>query len=160
RRAGQRALERSAHREAVGCFEQALVAMQHLPETQNTREQAIDLRFSLRNALVPLGEHGQIFDHLCGAQTYAEGLHPERRLGQVFAYLAEYFRQMGELNRAVESGERALALATALGDFTLQVMATFFLGLAYHALGNYRRAVDCFSKSVVSLPGDLLRERF
>src|SRR5262249_50070354 len=37
--AGSKAAMRSAHREAVGCFEQALVALQHLPENQNTREQ-------------------------------------------------------------------------------------------------------------------------
>ena len=32
RQAGTKALERSANREAVGCFEQALVALEHLPE--------------------------------------------------------------------------------------------------------------------------------
>ena len=61
RQAGAKAAERSAHREARGCFEQALVALQHLPEQQATWEQAIDLRFDLRNALLPLGEQGQVF---------------------------------------------------------------------------------------------------
>jgi len=42
-RAGQRALERSAYREAVESFEQALSILSHLPETRDTREQAIDL---------------------------------------------------------------------------------------------------------------------
>ena len=40
RQAGDKALARSAHREAVGYFEQALNALQHLPETRDTREQA------------------------------------------------------------------------------------------------------------------------
>ena len=160
RQAGAKAAARSAHREAVGCFEQALVALQHLPEQQDTCEQAIDLRFSLRNALLPLGEHAQTFDHLRAAQTLAEALHDERRLGRAFAYLAEYFRMTGDAARAVESGERALALATALGDFALEVMATFFVGTAYHALGDYRRAVDCFRRNVASLTGELIRERF
>ena len=66
----------------------------------------------------------------------------------------------GDSARAVESGERALALATALGDFALEVMATFFVGTAYHALGDYRRAVDCFRRNVASLTGELIRERF
>jgi tetratricopeptide (TPR) repeat protein len=160
RQAGAKAAARSAHREAVGCFEQALVALQHLPEHQDTGEQAIDLRFNLRNALLPLGEHGQIFDHLRAAQTLAETLNDQRRLGRASAYLAEYFRLTGDAARAVESGERALALATALGDFALQVMANIFLGTAYHALGDYRRAVDCFRRNVASLTGDLIRERF
>jgi class 3 adenylate cyclase/tetratricopeptide (TPR) repeat protein len=160
RQAGAKAAARSAHREAVGCFEQALVALQHLPECQDTCEQAIDLRFSLRNALLPLGEHGRTFEHLRAAQTLAEALRDERRLGRAFAYLAEYFRLTGELDHAVESGERALAVATTLGDFPLQVMANIFLGTAYHALGGYRRAVDCFRRNVASLAGDLIRERF
>ena len=56
RQAGTKALARSANREAVTCFEQALVALEHLPETRETLEQAIDLRFDLRTSLLPLGE--------------------------------------------------------------------------------------------------------
>jgi class 3 adenylate cyclase len=55
-RAGDRALGRSAYREAVGTFEQALHALAQLPETRATREQAIDLRLALRNALQPSGD--------------------------------------------------------------------------------------------------------
>jgi class 3 adenylate cyclase/tetratricopeptide (TPR) repeat protein len=160
RQAGIKATMRSAHREAVECFEHALVALQHLPETPETVEQAIDLHFNVRNALLPLGEHGRIFDHLRSAETLARGLHDQRRLGQAFAYLAEYFRPTGDSARAVEFGERALALATALGDFALQVMATHFLGTACSALGEYRRAVDYLNRNVASLTGELLHERF
>jgi hypothetical protein len=44
RQAGEKALARSAHREAVECFDQALSSLAHLPETRDTRVQAIDLR--------------------------------------------------------------------------------------------------------------------
>jgi len=151
---------RSAHREAVQCFEQALLALQHLPETPDTWGQAIDLHFDVRNALLPLADHERIFDHLRMAETLARSLNDQRRLGRAFAYLSEHFRMTGEPVRAIESGERALALATALGDFDLQVMATFFLGVSYSGLGEYRRAVDYFNKNVASLTGELLRERF
>ena len=57
-RAGQRALERSAHREAVESFEQALSALPHLPETRATREQAIDLRLALRKRSCRLATMG------------------------------------------------------------------------------------------------------
>jgi tetratricopeptide (TPR) repeat protein len=160
RQAGDKAAARSAHREAVGCFEQALMALQHLPAQQDTGEQAIDLRFSLRNALLPLGEHRRAFEHLRAAETLATALNDQRRLGRASAYLAEYFRLTGELDRAIASGERALAVATALGDFPLEVMATFFVGSAYHGLGDYRRAVDRFRRIVASLTGELTRERF
>ena len=39
-------------------------------------------------------------------------------------------------------------------------MATFHLGTACSALGEYRRAVDYFNRNVASLTGELLRERF
>jgi class 3 adenylate cyclase/tetratricopeptide (TPR) repeat protein len=158
--AGAKGAARSAHREAIGCFEQALIALQHLPEQPATWEQAIDLRFDLRNALLPLGEHEQILAHLRTAQTLAEALHDERRLGRAFAYLTEYFRMTGDAASAIASGERARTLATALGDGTLAVMATFFLGTACYDLGDYRRAVDCLRSNVASLTGALLHEHF
>jgi predicted ATPase len=45
RQAGDKAMARSAFREAVACFEQALTALRHLSEQRHTHEQAIDLRF-------------------------------------------------------------------------------------------------------------------
>jgi predicted ATPase len=48
RQAGEKAITQSAHREAVGYFEQALGALQHVPEQRHTLEQAIDLRIALR----------------------------------------------------------------------------------------------------------------
>src|SRR5712691_7240199 len=60
RQAGAKAFARSAHREAVGYFEQALSALSHLPETRDTREQAIDLRLALRSSLLPSRDSGRI----------------------------------------------------------------------------------------------------
>ena len=51
RQAGEKAMVRSAYREAAGYFEQALGALAHLPQERDTREQAVDLRFALRSAL-------------------------------------------------------------------------------------------------------------
>jgi tetratricopeptide (TPR) repeat protein len=160
RQAGAKAAARSAHREAIGCFEQALIALQHLPEQQATWEQAIDLRFDLRNALLPLGDQGHIFYHLREAETLAQVLDDRQRLGQVAVYMTEYFRMMSDLDRAVESGQRALAIATTLGDVGLQVKANFYMGSVCYDLGDYRRAVECLRWNVASLEGDLIRERF
>ena len=60
RQAGEKAMARSAYREAVGYFEQALSALPHLPEQRDTLEQAIDLRLALRSALQPSGDLGRI----------------------------------------------------------------------------------------------------
>jgi class 3 adenylate cyclase/tetratricopeptide (TPR) repeat protein len=113
RQAGAKAMARSAYREAVTCFEQALAALAQLPERRDTLEQAIDLRFDLRNALQPLGEHTQIFDCLHAAEPLAERLGDPQRLGRLACYLCFYFSVMGEHDRAIAAGQRALGLATA-----------------------------------------------
>src|SRR5262249_829771 len=61
---------------------------------------------------------------------------------------------------AVESGQRALMLATAHGDVGLQVMANFYVGTVYHDRGDYQRALDCLGWNVAFLEGDRSRERF
>jgi predicted ATPase len=60
RQAGEKAMVRSAHWEAVADFEQALSALRHLPEQRDTHEQAIDLRLALRSALFPSGDGRRI----------------------------------------------------------------------------------------------------
>ena len=160
RQAGAKAFARSALREAIACFEQALVAVGHLPESQERREQAIDLRLDMRNALIALGAFGAIFDHLYAAERLAVSLDDPRRLGWVSVYLSNYFCSTGDQDRSVETGQRALAIAMASEDFALEVMATFFLGLSYLSLGDYRQAVHYHRKNVETLTGEWLRERF
>jgi tetratricopeptide (TPR) repeat protein len=159
RQAGSKALARSAHPEAVTCFEQALTALTHLPSTRETLEQTVDVRFHLRNSLWPLGRLEQLLDHLREAESVAESLGDRRRLGLVSAYMSQFFAWMGEHDRAVESGRRTLTIAAELGDFALEVGANFRLGQAYYALGEYRPACEVLSRNVASLVGDRARQR-
>src|SRR5215813_2314625 len=160
RQAGTKALARSALREVVVCSEQALAALTHLPESRAMQEQAIDLRFDLGHALLGLREFRQAFDYLRDAATLAEALDDQPRLGRVSAYMCRHCREMGDHDGAVEVGLHALAVAETLGDFALQYMARHFLGVAYHVLGDHRRAMGLLRRNVESLAGDLLRERF
>jgi tetratricopeptide (TPR) repeat protein len=144
----------------VGCSEQAFAALRHLPESRATQEQAIDLRLDLRGALLELGELRQMLDHLREAATLAEALGDQPRLGRVAAFMCRYLREMGDHDSAVESGQQALAVAETLGDFALRVMAHQFLGVAYYALGDHRRALGVLRGNVESLAGDLIRESF
>ena len=91
RQAGEKAMARSAYREAVGYFEQALSALPHLPEQRDTREQAIDLRLALRSALLPSGDLGRILAALREAEALAEALDDPRRLGQISVFLSNHF---------------------------------------------------------------------
>ncbi|MBI3325760.1 MAG: AAA family ATPase [Nitrospinae bacterium] len=160
RQAGAKAVARSANREAVAYFEQALGALTHLPDSREMREQAIDLRFDLRTALNPFGEIGQISGYLREAERLAEALGDQRRLGQALIYMTIGFWQMGDQERALETGQRMLLLANDLDDFSLQIMANYSLGRVHSALGNYHQAVELFRKNMPLLKGDLSRERF
>jgi tetratricopeptide (TPR) repeat protein len=160
RQAGTKAMARSANREAVAYFEQALGALAHLPESHEVREQAIDLRFDLRIALVPFGNWAQIFAYLREAEQLAEAVGDQRRLGRTLSYLTAGFWEMGDETQALETGQQVLALANALGDFDLQIMAHNFLGRVHNALGNYHQAGELLRRNVTLLQGELSRERF
>jgi tetratricopeptide (TPR) repeat protein len=147
-------------KEVVGCAEQALVALRHLPESRATQEQAIDLRLGLRGALLELGELRQMLAHLREAATLAEALGDQPRRGRVAAFMCRSLREMGDHDGAVEAGQHALAVAETLGDVAPQVMAQQFLGVAYHALGDHWRALGVLRRNVEALAGALSRESF
>ena len=159
RQAGNKAAQRSAHREAAACFEQALTALGRVPESRQTQEHAIDLRFELRTALIPLGEYGRIFDSLQRAEILAKELDDQRRLGRVFVYLTSHFREIGEYDRAIESGQRGLSVAEELGDLALQVPTNHFLGQVHYDQGRYRQGSAFLRRNVESLTGELGHER-
>jgi len=160
RQAGEKAMARSAYREAVGSFEQALSALPHLPETRDTRAQAIDLWLALSSALQPLSDWGRILTYLREAEALAAALDDPRRLGQVCVKLSRHFYFRGAYDQSMAAGQRALVLATADGDGVLQALANQRLGLAYGTQGDYRRAIDCLRQTVASLEGARSRERF
>jgi tetratricopeptide (TPR) repeat protein len=160
RQAGTRAAARSAYREAAAYFEQALMALAQLPERRTTLEQAIDLRLELRNVLVPLDEQARILDHLRAAEPLAEQLGDPQRLGWLACCLCFHFSVMGEHDRALAAGQRALALATISGVFDVQVVAQTYLSIVYYSVGDYRQALDVSQRVIVLLTGELLYERF
>jgi tetratricopeptide (TPR) repeat protein len=160
RQAGEKAMARSAHREAVGYFEQALSALPHLPEKRDTREQAIDLRLALRTALAPIGDYGRILVALREAETLAAALDDPRRLAQISLFLSRYFTDTGAYDQAIAAAQHALALATAGGEVVLHALANQRLGYVYYAQGAYRLAIDCLRQTVAAFEGARRHERF
>jgi tetratricopeptide (TPR) repeat protein len=160
RQAGEKAMARSAYREAVGSFEQALSALPHLPEQRDTREQAIDLRLALRSALLPSGDSERILAYLHEAEALAAALDDPRRLGQVTCFLSLQFYHRGAYDQAIARAQRALTLATAGGEVVPHALANYFLGVAYQAQGDYQWAIDCLGQTVASFAGARRHERF
>jgi class 3 adenylate cyclase/tetratricopeptide (TPR) repeat protein len=158
RQAGAKAMPRAAHREARAWFEQALHALEYLPQTRETLELAIDLRFDLWSALAPLGDLATILQCLGECQSRAEALGDRQRLTQALSRMPEALYLIGDYTRAIEVGERGLTLAEELGDRASESGATANVGRAYHFTGDYPRAVAWLRRSVAAVEGNFRYE--
>jgi class 3 adenylate cyclase/tetratricopeptide (TPR) repeat protein len=160
RQAGTKAADREAYPEAVILFEQALEALAQLPESVDTRRQAIDIRFDIRNVLQPLGDRERIALYLREAGQLADQIGDRHRMGWVQCYLTEQFWMLGEYQASAEAGEKALAVGEQFSDLPLQVMTSVPLGLAHHTRGDYVKAREHFGWTANHLKGSLVGERF
>jgi transcriptional regulator with AAA-type ATPase domain/tetratricopeptide (TPR) repeat protein len=159
RQAGDRAAARSAYREAVAAYEEALVVLRHLPESRAVIEQAIDLRLELRDTLQALMELDRILDHLAVAERLAESLGDDGRRGRVAAALSNTYFGKGRLDLALEAGTRALRIGELHADLALRVSAHVRLEGIHYMLGDYRQAIAHAGRAI-ELMGDRVRERF
>jgi tetratricopeptide (TPR) repeat protein len=161
RQAGAKAFARSAHREALAYFEQALTALTHLPETRETREQAIDVRFELRHSLFPLAAWGRIEGYLREAELLARNLDDQRRLGWVSGYMCSHYLQTGGHATQVRMfAQRVEAIGETLSDVPLQVAAQYYHIMACYLAGDYRGTEHVCRRLIQSLQGERTRERF
>jgi class 3 adenylate cyclase/tetratricopeptide (TPR) repeat protein len=151
RQAGAKAAARAANREAVILFEQALVAVQHLPEGRASAERAIDLRLDLRPPLLQLGQLERVLQLSREAEGLAEKLGDDQRMARVYTYLINYHYLKGDPELAVEYGERCLRIADSVGDAGLRALARGYLGYSYHAQGHYRKAEHILAQNVDAL---------
>jgi class 3 adenylate cyclase/tetratricopeptide (TPR) repeat protein len=159
RHAGVKAFSRAANREAVSFFERALQVLSRLPGTRERTEQAIDLRFDLRSALLPLAEFSRILDYLREAEALATELGDRRRAGLLSVYMTGHSYLLGNYDHALQFGDRALSAAAMLDDFNLGVAANAYQGQVYYVLGDFRRAAALFRRNLDALVGDRLYER-
>jgi class 3 adenylate cyclase/tetratricopeptide (TPR) repeat protein len=159
--AGAKASARSVHREAVGCFEEALTALTHLPESRETMEQAIDLRFDLRNALLPLVEWGRIEGYLREADALARKLNDQRRLASVSGYMSGlHLNRGGRASDVRALAEEVEAIGASLSDVPLQIAGRYYHIWLGALSGDYRGTEHLCRTLIGALPGDLSHERF
>ena len=159
RHAGVKAFSRAANREAVTCFDRALQVLGRLPDTRERTEQAIDLRFDLRSALLPLAEFSRILDYLREAEALATELGDQRRVGLLSVYMTGHYYLLGDYDHAIQFGDRALSAAATLDDFNLAVAANAYQGQVYYVRGDFHRAAVLFGRNLDALVGDRIYER-
>src|SRR5262249_22039857 len=157
RQAGVRAFSRCAMGESVPCFAKALEALEHLPESRESMEQALDIRFDLRLSLYTLGQLDKMLENLEKAQLLAGTLADPGRLARVSAAMSAVLSLSGKATEALQFAERTQAIAETLGDAELQREANFLVGMICAQSGAYRRAKDLLLPIVRSLEGERIR---
>jgi class 3 adenylate cyclase/tetratricopeptide (TPR) repeat protein len=146
--AAARETARAANRVAVQHLETALVAVDHLP-VEERATLAIDLRIDLRHALTPLGRVQQTLDCLATAERVATELNDRSRLARIFPFIVNCLVLQGRYAEALATGERAMTLASELGDERRQLATKTYLARARQARGEYKLAIELF-ESVLS----------
>jgi tetratricopeptide (TPR) repeat protein len=81
------------------------------------------------------------------AEALARALDDRTRLGRVLARMAHVLRITGDSDGAIAAGQQALELAVELDDSTLQVHASYTLGQAYFAIGDFGRAAELLRRT-------------
>jgi tetratricopeptide (TPR) repeat protein len=97
-------------------------------------------------------------EHLHEAEGLARTLDDPHRLGRIATVMVAQCLVTGDYE-AARFGQEALSIAHTLGDRSIEVVATAFLGPTYLARGEFRDAATVLERNV-ALEGDQRFERF
>ena len=148
--AAQRAVERSAHAEAIAHLRQGLEILVTLPETLERRQREIDMLIALGTSLrVTKGqaapEVGQTYSR---ARQLCEYLEDPSQLFPVLRGLWNYSFARAEYQTAHVLGERLLILAQQVQDATMLVAAHRALGTTLFWQGAVAAALPHFTEGL------------
>jgi predicted ATPase len=149
-RAGQRALERSAHVEAVSHLTKGLEVLRAVPDTIDRTQQELDLQTILGSAL--LAAKGYAAPDV--ERVYARARELCQRMGEtlqlvpVLQGLWLFYLNRGELQMARELGEQLLRLTQGAQDPMLRLAAHGALGTTLFWLGELALARKHLEQSI------------
>jgi class 3 adenylate cyclase/tetratricopeptide (TPR) repeat protein len=154
-----RAQARSAHREAVSWFEEALRALAQIPESRAAREMAVDLRLEIREAFSFLGEYPRLREYLREAEEMSTALNDQWRLSHSYIAVANCLRSFGEYEQAIDANERVVSIGRAVGDTPLVVVATHQIAMVHRDRGNLRQTLEILRSNVEPLASLTVADR-
>ncbi len=140
-RAGNKANQRSAYRAAILSLEHGLEALAHLDQTPEIRALAIDMRLSLRIALVATGDFDRVRRLLEEVELLADEAGDQSRLTRICIDQAIVLGVLGPLDRAIEKGRRGRDLAEKEGTPGLFAASGFALAQALWFGGDVTAAI-------------------
>jgi class 3 adenylate cyclase/tetratricopeptide (TPR) repeat protein len=154
RLAGRKATARSAFKDAVIHFDQALDLLAALPESRAMLEQSFDIRLELRPALNSQGEVTLALQRTREAANIAEMMDDDSRRGRASGFIANSHTMLGELGDAVASGAKALAIAERLGDLRLRIPTTTHLAQAHYWRNEHEQVIELARANIAAVPAE------
>jgi tetratricopeptide (TPR) repeat protein len=148
--AGQRALELSAHREAIWHLEQGLDLLESGPRTADRDRIELAFRMALASAMIPQSgfaapEVREIYDR---AAKLAQQLGEKPQLVPVLYGLGQYYMLRGKWKKSQALGERALDLAEHARQPDGLLLAHALLGFVLSYMGEPAEASNHLEASL------------
>jgi class 3 adenylate cyclase/predicted ATPase/ABC-type dipeptide/oligopeptide/nickel transport system ATPase component len=135
--AGQKAIERSAHVEAIAHLRQGLMLLPTLPETPQRLQREVDMHIALGASLLAVTGYGaaEVGETYTRAQHLCEHLDNPQQLFPVLRGLWNYYHARAEYQTAHALGEQLLTLAQQVRDAAMLLAAHRALGSTLFYLG-------------------------
>ncbi len=140
--AGKKAIARSANPQSITYLEQALLALNHLPENRQTIKKALDIRVDLGPALIATNGFSapEVKENYTRARVLCDQFGETPQLFPVLWGLARMHDIQGELRVGAELGGQLLKLAQKVQDPALLLEAHHELWANLSALGELTTA--------------------
>ena len=132
-RAGQHAIQNSAHMEAINHLRQGLAVLRTLPDTPERLQQELDLQVALGPALIATqGNAALEVEHAYArARELCQQVGNTPQLFPVLRGLMLYYANRGDLETAYQLGEQLLRLAHSQPDPAPRMLAHYMMGMAF-----------------------------
>ncbi|MGH7826175.1 MAG: ATP-binding protein [Candidatus Binatia bacterium] len=144
--AASKAATRSANRAAADFYYRSLAALQHLPQDGDALRRTVDVGLKLRNPLFLLGQFEELHRSLREAEAISERIGDHKRLGRVLNFLVGYYGVVGDHDRSIESGTRALRINR--DDMELNTVTHYYMGVAFHHMGQYDQSITMLNRAL------------
>jgi class 3 adenylate cyclase/predicted ATPase len=145
--AGQSAIQRSAHMEAIGHLRQGLGLLQTLPETPERTQRAVDMLIALGTSLIAMKGYAarEVGETYTRARQICQSLDNPHQLFPVLRGLHSHYNVRAEYQTAHALGEQLLVLAQQSQDSAMLVAAHRALGTTLYYLGAAASALTHFA---------------
>jgi tetratricopeptide (TPR) repeat protein len=153
-KAGDRAIARWSWREAIGFFDKAIEALDHLPESAEKTRRSIEARLRLRVALPAAADLPRWAGCLDEARQLAIST-GDAALPEIDTSRCIALTKMGLLDQAVEAGQQGYAAAIDSDVPAMLLNASFALAQVLWYRGDFRKSEQLLAGRLDDVHGQL-----